>query len=125
MSNTKFLCYSLIYYSKCIFSTFLAAIDICYLIDNTRDQHTVQHSLKEKLQLARSISQCLLSKGGGRTKVATVIYDNNSAKLGFNFRRVNDIFNDGFQQIMTVQSQRRNNLGMSFFRLLSFAVSFF
>ena len=90
----------------------LASIDVCYLIDETQGKRTIQHSTGDKLQLARNISRCLQSKGGD-IKIATVVYDDNSAKLGFNFKSIDEILGDGFQQILN-QRQRRNTQGLRF-----------
>lgn len=92
-------------------NSFVAPIDICYLIDETQNKFAEQHSVDDKLQLARNISRCLLSKRAD-TKIATVVYDNRSAKLGFNFKSIDDILNDGFQKIGSNQRLRRNVKGM-------------
>jgi hypothetical protein len=94
--------------------TSIAATNICYLIDETQVNRATEHNIEEKIQLARNISRCLRSKDGD-TNIATVIYDNNSAKLGFNFKSVDDILNDGFQQMIVNQRQRRNTQGMLYF----------
>jgi hypothetical protein len=44
-------------------------------------------------------------------KIATVVYDNNSSNLGFNFKSIDEVLDDGFQQILK-QRQRRNTQGM-------------
>jgi hypothetical protein len=46
-------------------------------------------------------------------KIATVVYDNNSSNLGFNFKSIDEVLDDGFQQILK-QRQRRNTQGMWF-----------
>lgn len=51
------------------------------------------------MELARNVSRCLLSKGTD-AKIAAIVYDNDSAKLGFNFRNIDDLLNDGFQKII-------------------------
>ena len=91
----------------------VAAINICYLIDGTEDKRSIPYRIEEKLELARNISRCLVSKGDD-TKIATVTYDSNAAKLGFNFKRIEEILSDGFQQILD-QRQRRNTQGMLYF----------
>ena len=97
------------------------AVNICYLIDDTEEKYEMQHSIEEKIQLVRNISRCLRNKGAV-AKIATVVYDNDSAKLGFNFKNIDDILNDGFQKIIAKQRQRRNTQGMfvhlSFYKII-------
>ena len=91
----------------------LASLDICYLIDQTRDGQTSKRGTEDKLQLARDISRCILDRNNG-AKIATIVYDNHSAKLGFNFKSVSDVLDDGFAQILHKHKDRRSSKNKDF-----------
>ena len=88
-------------------------MDICYLIDQTRDGQTNKRGIEDKLQLAREISRCILDKTKG-AQIATVVYDNHSAKLGFNFKSVSDVLDDGFAQIFHKHNDQRSSKNKDF-----------
>ena len=91
-----------------LFAVFSASLGICFLIDQTQGNGTTKHSIEEKLRLSRSISRCLLSKRIA-TKIAAVVYDNESAKLEFNFKSVSEVLNDSFEQMLHNQRKRKSS----------------